>query len=458
MTKALLPRHLLVMAVAVSISGTACPSISLAISPVDSAGKHSAESLARNALAIRKGESSNAIAALRSMGPEGLRAFLEANSAEIEAAVKAHSGSGDNAGSPQGNQALAALDSICQQKDCYASRLYWYTDLDQAKSAARAQSKPILSLRLLGRLDEDLSCANSRLFRITLYANEQVSKLLRERFVLHWQSVRAVPKVTIDFGDGRKMERTLTGNSIHYVLDSEGRLIDALPGMYGPGAFLRQLVRASSVAKDLATFGTDEERQTALRRYHEARFNELENGWLNDVKRAGLTLAPSREIPNSAGAGSNPPSAQRAAAGAVSKAVMVERPVLRGMSDNPKLLDSIGRDAGWSMIAGLHAGDATLDQATRALMSFKDASLKGASLLVAITALEHTIAEDTVRNEYVFRARIHRWLASGTVASEVGSLNEKIYAELFLTPSWDAWLGLRPAGSYSGIDNDGVRR
>jgi hypothetical protein len=465
MSRHLMPRQLFAIAIALSMSGAVLAGPLTA--RCNTAGKYSMKSLARRAAVANGDDSANAIAELRSMGPEGLRAFLEANSPDIEAAVKTH-GDLRNKALPhqdnkagqddQGDHVLAALDSICQQKDCYASRLYWYTDLDQAKSAARAQGKPILSLRLLGRLDEDLSCANSRLFRITLYANEQVSKLLRERFVLHWQSVRPVPKLTIDFGDGRKMERTLTGNSIHYVLDSEGRLIDALPGMYGPGAFLRELVRTSSVAANLARVRTDEERQTELRRYHHARFDELENGWLNDVKRAGLTIAPSREIPNAVGAGSNPPSAQRAAAGAVSKAVMVERPVLRGMSDNPKLLDSIGSDRGWSMIAGLHAGDATLDQATRALMSFKDASLKGASLLVAITALEHTIAEDTVRNEYVFRARIHRWLASGTVASEVGSLNEKIYAELFLTPSWDAWLGLRPAGAYSGIDNDGVRR
>jgi hypothetical protein len=458
MTRRLLQSPVLAMAGALLMA-----SVALAGPPTapDSAGKHSTESIVRRALVANKAESVNAIAELRSMGPEGLRAFLEANSAEIEAAIKTHSDV-RNQSLPypdnQVNQVLSVLDSICQQKDCYSSRLYWYTDLEQAKLAARAQGKPILSLRLLGRLDEDLSCANSRLFRITLYANEQVSKLLRERFVLHWQSVRPVPKVTIDFGDGRKMERTLTGNSIHYVLDSDGRLIDALPGMYGPGAFLRELVRASSVAKDLAAFQTDEERQTALRRYHEARLKELENGWLNDVKRAGLKVVPSREIPNALGAGSNPPSAQTAARAAVSKAVMVERPVLRGMSDNPKLLDSIGSDAGWSMIAELHAGDATLDQATRALMSFKDPSLPGSRFLAANAALEHTIAEDTVRNEYVFRARIHRWLATGAVNSDVASLNEKIYTELFLTPSWDAWLGLRPMGSYSGIDNDGVRK
>jgi len=455
MPRNVLPRHLLGMVVALSVSGAALAGPPIT---VDSLTRHSTESLARRALGANKEESANAIGELRSMGPEGLSAFLEANSAEIEAALHKSSESSNQSMSAKSNQVLAALDSICQQKDCYASKLYWYTDLEQAKSAARASGKPILSLRLLGRLDEDLSCANSRLFRITLYANEQVSKLLRERFVLHWQSVRPVPKVTIDFGDGRRMERTLTGNSIHYVLDSEGRLIDALPGMYGPSAFLRELVRVSSAAATLGGFRTDEERNTALHRYHESRLNEVENEWLNDVKRAGLRTAPSREIPKPPGAASSPPSAQTAAPAAVSKAAMVERPVLRGMSDNPKLLDSIGSDAGWSMIAALHRADATLDQATRSLMLFKDPSLAGAALQAAVTALERTVAEDTVRNEYVFRARIHGWLARGAVASDVASLNEKVYAELFLTPSWDAWLGLRPAGAYSGIDKDGVRK
>lgn len=448
MPRHLLRKPLLVMIVALTIGSTA-----LAESPT----RHSTESLARRAVAANENESANAIAELRSMGPEGLNAFLKANRSEIEAALKT-SGDSRNHLPAADNQVLSALDSICQQKDCYASRLYWYTDLELAKSAARAQGKPILSLRLLGRLDEDLSCANSRLFRITLYANEQVSKLLRERFVLHWQSVRPVPRVTIDFGDGRTMQRTLTGNSIHYVLDSEGRVIDALPGMYGAGAFLRELGRVSSAAANLSALRTDEEHNAALRRYHETRLNELENAWISDVKRAGLLVAPLREIPKPPSADSSPPRAQTAAAVAIAKSAIVERPILRGMSDNPKLLDSIGNDAGWSMIAGVHAGDATLDRATRALMSLKDPSLSGATLQEAVTALERTVAEDTVRNEYLYRARIHRWLAGGATGPDVASLNDKIYAELFLTPNWDAWLGLRPAGAYSGIDNDGVRK
>jgi hypothetical protein len=91
-----------------------------------------------------------------------------------------------------------------------------------------------------------------------------VSQLLREHFVLHWQSVRPVPKLTIDFGDGRKMERTLTGNSIHYVMDSDGRVIDALPGMYGPGAFRRELERISGCS------GPQTPKERAPRRYHAA--------------------------------------------------------------------------------------------------------------------------------------------------------------------------------------------
>jgi hypothetical protein len=450
--------------VGLSLAGAA-----MAVPPIsasDSASKRSPELLARTAAAAGP-ESANAIAELRSMGPEGLRVFLDTNRLEIEAALARSLSESRNGGSPAGasgqiiqspqkNQVLAALDSVCQQKDCFASKLYWYTDLEQAKSAAREQGKLILSLRLLGRLDEDLSCANSRLFRITLYANEQISKLLRDQFVLHWQTVRPVPKLTLDFGDGRKMERTLTGNSIHYVLNSKGQVIDALPGMYGPAAFLRELERTSLAAANLTATSTDD-RSAALRRYHALWLNELEIAWRNDVRRAGLRVEPSREISRPANLLQTPPSAQKAATVAFSKTALIERPILRGMSDDPRLLDSIGSDAGWSMIARMHAADASMDLATRRLMLFKDPSL-AQNALQTIRALERAVAEDTVRNEYVLRARIHSWLMTTDVSPEVMSLNEKIYAELFLTPSWDAWLGLRPADAYSGIDNDGVRK
>ncbi|HEX3482710.1 MAG TPA: hypothetical protein VHT91_47195 [Kofleriaceae bacterium] len=136
------------------------------------------------------------------------------------------------------------LDEICAQKDAHTSRLYWFTELPAAIAEARRSRRPILSLRLLGRLDEELSCANSRFFRKLLYPEPRINQMLRNEFVLHWQSVRPVPKITIDFGDGRRIERTLTGNSVHVVLDMHGRAADALPGLMSREVFLEQLVQA----------------------------------------------------------------------------------------------------------------------------------------------------------------------------------------------------------------------
>jgi hypothetical protein len=119
--------------------------------------------------------------------------------------------------------------------------LSWYTDLDAAKAAARASGKPILSLRLLGRLDEDSSDADSRFFRTVLYQNREIHQILRDRYILHWRLARPVPRPTIDSGAGN--------NSIHYILDSRGRLLEPLPGLYRPAAFqdaLEEGVRAET--------------------------------------------------------------------------------------------------------------------------------------------------------------------------------------------------------------------
>ncbi len=140
-----------------------------------------------------------------------------------------------------GRAASPHLDRLCGQFHAHTTLLYWFTDLDAALAEARRTRRPILSLRLLGRLDEELSCANSRFFRRLLYPEARINRLLRERFVLHWQTVRNVPKVTIDFGNGRRVQRTITGNSLHLVLDGNGRPIDALPGLFSPDVFYRLL-------------------------------------------------------------------------------------------------------------------------------------------------------------------------------------------------------------------------
>lgn len=126
--------------------------------------------------------------------------------------------------------------------------LHWFTDLSAALTEARRTHRPVLSLRLLGRLDEALSCANSQFFRRLLYPEPRINQILRDAFVLHWQSVRPVPMVTIDFGNGRRIQKPLTGNSLHLVIDAEGRPIDALPGLFDPDTFVALLERAHAMA------------------------------------------------------------------------------------------------------------------------------------------------------------------------------------------------------------------
>ena len=79
-----------------------------------------------------------------------------------------------------------------------------------------------------------------------------------------------MPRVTIDYGDGRKLERTTTGNSAHYVLDENGNVLDVLPGLYAPAAFRREL--EGSLALAARVRGTsDDERAKLLVDYHEQR-------------------------------------------------------------------------------------------------------------------------------------------------------------------------------------------
>jgi hypothetical protein len=383
------------------------------------------------------------VAQLRAQGPRGLEIFLNSHR--------------DALNNPS-REMREALDALCQQRDCYASKLYWYTDLTQAKSAAIATNKPILSLRLLGRLDQDLSCANSRFFRVALYPNAEIGKFLRDRYILHWESVRDVPKVTVDFGDGRKLERTLTGNSIHYILDSAGRPMDAIPGLYGPQAFLRQLTEGEQAVKNYTQFQGDA-RESFLRDYHRQRLASIQRQWRADLTKLGIQNPPRLVgIPIDS---NEPPSAAISGTIAVGK-MRVEGPMLSNVSPatrNQTALREITDEATWQRIAQLYASDGKLDRNSIALIGAKRFPNGNAENLQRVVSnFESAIALDTVRNEYMLHSQIHQWFIEGNeTINNVNALNEKVYAELFLTPNTDPWLGLMSSEGYSAIDNDGIR-
>jgi hypothetical protein len=384
------------------------------------------------------------VSVLRKQGASGLQVFLKSHANILNTSSAA---------------LRVALDELCQQRDCYASHLYWYTDIEEAKAAARSSGKPILSLRLLGRLDQDLSCANSRFFRVALYPNVEISKLLQDRFILHWQSVRPVPKITIDFGDGRKLERTITGNSIHYILDASGRPIDAIPGLYSPQAFLRQLQQAEVAVKNYSKLAPSD-RQAFLQKYHSDRLNSIQAQWVADLSRLGIKSPP--KLLESPSNSIQPPTAQTAGSLAVSK-MMVERPMLTALQSNAqqnqKALTEITDQEAWNKIAQLYAKDAKLDQNSISLIRAKKSqsgNTQNDNLPIIVKNFEAAMALDTVRNEYMLHSQIHQWFMQGRRTRTVEALNQQVYAQLFLTPSSDPWLGLSPTDSYSAIDNDGI--
>ena len=165
--------------------------------------------------------------------------------------VSSRSGSGRHLRTGPTRSCSTSWTPLRGQRDAVHSRLFWYTDLDRAVAAAESSRRPILSLRLLGRLDEELSCANSRFFRTVLYPDPEINQLLSERFVLHWESVRPVPRVTIDLGNGNVLQQTIAGDSAHYVLTPEGEVVDAIPGAHGPQTFPRPAPRHRAAGPSL---------------------------------------------------------------------------------------------------------------------------------------------------------------------------------------------------------------
>jgi hypothetical protein len=330
------------------------------------------------------------------MGPSGLKLLIDENLEAIDAMRERLAKSEPYR--PEWDRLRAALDAVARQRDAAWSGLYWYTDLAAAKAAAARAGRPILSLRLLGNLDEELSCANSRFFRTVLYANAAISNELQNDWILHWESVRPVPKITIDFGDGRKLERTITGNSLHYALTSDGRVIDVFPGLWGPREFLREI--------------------------RDAREKSTTGGFLegNGVKEQGI-----------------------ASTGSVVASLPFEEKLPSG-EHRREIVRTDDAD---------HSGaiSSVLDARSLQLMRLKMRGADSKALARAVRNFEQSLAADTAVNVSL-RGTIRQWLSRPGRPIDLAILTNRIYDELFLTPRTDPWLGLVAADTYSAIEGD----
>src|SRR5262245_56677984 len=94
--------------------------LTAAVAPADSVPAPS--KLAIDAVSTDPRRAAQACDALRALGPAGLEALIAAHRAELERGPDA--------------RLRAALDRVAGQYDAHTSRLYWYTDLDQARAEA----------------------------------------------------------------------------------------------------------------------------------------------------------------------------------------------------------------------------------------------------------------------------------------------------------------------------------
>lgn len=101
-----------------------------------------------------------------------------------------------------------------------------------------------------------------------LFSSDPVATFINNQFEPVWVSVRDVPTVTIDFGNGSKIVRTLNGNVATYALTADGTILDILPGIYRPEAYLNQLDQMAKLHRYVSFAADGKRMDQRLKDYH----------------------------------------------------------------------------------------------------------------------------------------------------------------------------------------------
>jgi len=128
-----------------------------------------------------------------------------------------------------------------------------------------------------------------------LFSREEVAAFIDRNFEPAWESVRPVPIIRIDFGNGHVSTRTLHGNVASYVCTADGEVMDILPGIYTPDGYTAALEPPRALAGAVSRLAPAP-RQARLRDYHRQRAGRLRT--LQQVANAGPPGAQSGRANN----------------------------------------------------------------------------------------------------------------------------------------------------------------
>lgn len=97
------------------------------------------------------------------------------------------------------------------------------------------------------------------------FSDDKIAKYLNANFECSWETLRPVPQVLIDFGNGRKLRRTLVGNIATWYCSPDAIPIDVVPGLSTKKEYLRRAEMAVELSSELAKV---KDKTDLLLRYH----------------------------------------------------------------------------------------------------------------------------------------------------------------------------------------------
>lgn len=215
-----------------------------------------------------------------------------------------------------------------------------------------------------------------------MLSNKLVGFYLKQNYILCWNSLRPVPKVTIDFGNGRVLERTIKGNTAFHLCRADGTVVDSFPGVMEPEGFMAALEASRPLAR-----AADEE---VLARHRIAR-REPEGPKLE----------------------------------AISKAV-IEAPLVRVL-ERPGRSSGVGLDG----IVDLSARPAGKEEV-------ESKYLPGEGSLT-----ERALAADSEASFRVLRPAVHRLFARWTHLPKLGEFRGPLFKDVLQVDLDDPYLGLK---------------
>jgi hypothetical protein len=254
--------------------------------------------------------------------------------------------------------------------------------------------------------------------------------------------------MTVQFADGRQIRRPITGNSMHLILTSNGRVLDALPGMYSPQQFLLALQRHTPAAviptrMPALDFGLPPAFPRAVPASD--RLTLTTEARANAYVAAGVTLQVTmprmQPFPRPAR-----PDAAAAGRLAMSKVAF----------EGPSLRDGGLRDTLPPAVAVVDVPPVVFGANALALMALKSGEPAGSEAFTKrMTAFRQTVRQDTQINERELRPRVLEMIGRDG-ASDPEVFTARVYRDVFLMPLDDAWAGLNPDDVFTALPREGV--